>query len=142
MLVVQIESEVRTQLRASVAAPRQREFIGALGGVRSGDALVVQRVAALPNLATTADRFEVDALAFAAAEHHLRQGGHPWLGFVHSHPHGDARASASDRHQLWRDCVQVIVAGDRRGSLVWRAFWLDAAGCHALRLASPDQVTV
>lgn len=86
----------------------------------------------LGNVAANDDCFTVDAANFAAAEAALRARGVAWLGFAHSHARGAPAPSAIDRRELWRDCVQLIVAGDEV-----RAFWFSGERCVPLPTQCP-----
>lgn len=122
MPTVSTPARLLAALGEAVRAAGDREFVAALGGHRDGEHLHVVAVRALPNRAGRGDRFRVDPVAFAAAEQALRTAGTPWLGFVHSHPHGPPMPSATDRAELWRDCLQWIAAPDGDAVAV-RAFW-------------------
>lgn len=137
MLPVQLATQVKTQLDACVSHGPQDEFIGLLGGARATAWLRVECLIPLSNQAARTDCFAVDPLAFANAEHAIRQAGASWLGFVHSHPHGQVGLSTTDRAQLWRDCVQLIVARRALGELAVAGYWLTERGSQTLTLL-PD----
>lgn len=133
--IVHFQPEAYTALLAAVGRAWPAEAALALGG--TGEPFTVRAVLPLPNTARSQDRFQVPAAAFAAAEHHLRQAGHPWLGFAHSHPGGSPRLSPRDHQQLWRGCLQVVVAGPTPGQLSLAAFFGTAAGFEALPIELP-----
>lgn len=136
--------EARTAIAEAAAAAWPHEFVGLLAGHSTPAGWFVDRVAPLPDAARGADRFLVQPAAFAAAEAELRAQRRTWLGFVHSHPRGDASPSLADRGHLWRDCLQLIVAGDGRGPGALRAFWLSGDRVEPLPLqeqACPEQAS-
>lgn len=98
--------------RAAIAAA-PREFVAIVGGRTQAGIAVVAAIEPLAALCTN-DAFVVDAATFAAAEAALRARDLAWLGFLHSHPGGAAVLSARDRRELWRDCVQIVVATNER----------------------------
>lgn len=122
--------------RAAIAAA-PREFVAIVGGRTWAGIAVVDAIEPLAALCTN-DAFAVDAVAFAAAEAALRARGLEWLGFLHSHPHGAAVPSSRDRRELWRDCVQIVVATNGRTAR-GAAFWLrsDAVSPVPLHVGSP-----
>lgn len=135
---LRVDAHVLRAIRAAAMAAWPCEFVGLLGGGRDaarGD-LRIAAFAPLPEAATTADAFAVPPPAFARAESELRERGAPWLGFVHSHPDGVAEPSHRDRRELWRHCVQMIVAATRTGEQRVAAFWFDDRGAHPLALAA------
>lgn len=136
------QDEVWLAVAAQRAIERQAlgawpgEMVAALGGRRTGAALVIERI--VPFAGAGGDGgFAVPPAEFLAAEARLQHLGARWLGFVHSHPGGAAAPSARDRHELWRGCVQLIVGGARRDRLQTGAFWLDGDACTPLRLTVP-----
>jgi desampylase len=112
-LAVELPPALAQHLRRWATAAAPRECIAALGGQPPGDTWRVATFWPLPNTAPGHDRFEVAPAAFAAAVAGLAAAGNQWLGFVHSHPNGRAEPSATDRAELWRGCLQLIVASDR-----------------------------
>ena len=131
---LRISAAVRRAIARAVAAAHPREMVGAVAGASADDGAIITAFEPLPNVAGGEDRFGVDPLAFAAVEAGLRDRGHALLGFVHSHPDGSAEPSATDRRELWRDCLQLIVSADDR----LRAFRLDGDGVHELAWIDAD----
>jgi len=131
---VSLSPELPHRLRAAAAAAAPREFVALLAGPATQAALFVDHVQPLANTAATLDRFEVEAAAFAAAEAALRDQGRRWLGFVHSHPSGDAGLSTADRQRLWPHCLQLVIglaATTAEGTWL-RAFRSDGHAWHEL----------
>lgn len=111
-----------------------REMVAVL----TGNADHVTAFEELPNRATDADRFDVDPIEFHAAVANAEAAGRVFLGFAHSHPEGPSRLSDTDRRELWRDCVQVLI--DPHGDLL--AFRLRGPGRAAVeRLAVLDEAS-
>ncbi len=107
-------------MRAEARAAHPRECCGVLlgEGARIARAVACTNVAADP-----LRRFEIDPAALIAAHRAARGGGEQVLGYYHSHPHGAAEPSATDRAGAARDGrVWAIVAGEAV------ALWLDGPG--------------
>lgn len=138
---VELTERVAAALRAAVRAAGPREMVMLLGGQRRGTTAAVLAALPLPNAAGGADRFAVDSPAFLRAEHELRRRGHAWLGFAHSHPNGAPLPSTTDRRELWRDCVQLILAPQDDRSIALRAFVLGADDLRSLPLSVVDRST-
>lgn len=124
---IELDHDVAAAVVAYAARQHPREFVGLLAGWSTPERVRVADCVQFDNTALGDDRFAVDPIAFARAEATLRARGHCWLGFVHSHPHGTAVPSRTDQHELWRDCVQLIVAGADL-----RAFWYCGEECSPL----------
>ena len=101
-----------------------REFAAIVGGQWSAARAIVR---AIEPLASTGNEreFAVDAAVFASAEADLRARGLQWLGFLHSHPGGTAALSLRDRRELWRGCVQIVVAVTAAGAAITKAWRLE-----------------
>lgn len=151
---VQLAADLATALRAAAERAAPREFVALLAGStiasaagfgepsdrnRPGTATaVVRSFHELRNSAPDDAHYEVTAAAFAEAEARARADGQRFLGFVHSHPHGRAQPSTTDRAQWWRQCLQLVlgrlahdVDGDG-GDL--RAFWCERSDTFELPL--------
>ncbi len=130
---VKLEAGVAAAIARAAQQALPCEMVGVLGGSTANGRPRITRFVPLSAADCRRDRFHVPPAAFAAAEAALRADGLAWLGFVHSHPRGDARPSATDERELWRGCVQLVVGlGGQRPEL--RAFMLDAHGVRELRL--------
>lgn len=68
-------------------------------------------------------RYEIDPEVFLRAEHAARARGRAIVGVWHSHPHGDATASATDRAEAWPGW-SYLIAGVTNGAMndlrAWR----------------------
>ena len=87
-----------------------------LGRGAQADSSAVERALWAPNLATEPDRFELDPGAQLRAERIAGETGLELLGVWHSHPRGDARASARDRAGAWSPWWYLIVGLGGAGS--------------------------
>jgi proteasome lid subunit RPN8/RPN11 len=138
---LELTPAARRQLERHLVAALPREGCGLLGGRRRGCLLVVTEFAPLANLLGAADRFAVDPLAFLRAADAMQRRGLAWLGFAHGHPEGDPAPSRADGMQLWRHCLQVIVAPTRAGGCALRGYWslpaTDAAATGAAAVFVP-----
>lgn len=100
------------------AAPR--ECCGLLEGVREEQRFTVRALHPARNLAEGADRFEIDPRDHIAAVKKARANGAAIIGCYHSHPHGPAQPSASDRAGAAEDnFAWLIAAGERLAAFVY-----------------------
>ena len=122
---VQLAADLAAALRAAAERAAPREFVALLAGSTiasaAGDSepsdrsrpgaatAVVRSFHELRNSATDDAHYEVTAAAFAEAEARARADGQRFLGFVHSHPHGRAQPSTTDRAHWWRQCLQLVL---------------------------------
>ncbi len=69
----------------------------------------VVRAIRCPNLAAAPrHQFQLDPLAFLAAENQARARGNRVIALYHSHPRGPGCLSDTDREQAWPELVQVL----------------------------------
>lgn len=131
--LMRIEEGTLAGMLAHVTEVRPEEGCGLLGG-RAG---VVCRHYPIPNLARSPHRFVMAAQAQIDALYAMADAGEELLATYHSHPHGPAGLSASDRAELpggriwhvvisWQppDAPQVRVFGldqMRVTEVTWRA---------------------
>ncbi|MCA8966816.1 MAG: Mov34/MPN/PAD-1 family protein [Planctomycetes bacterium] len=113
--------DVEVALRDAAAAAWPDEFAGVVGGRRDGDTWHVDAF-----VGCRADAhmhgFAISAATFAAAEAQLRDLGHRWLGFVHSHPGAAPHPSHEDLATAWPDALQLLLGSATREALALRAF--------------------
>jgi proteasome lid subunit RPN8/RPN11 len=141
-VTVTIDPGVLARLRAAHGAAGAHEVVGALGGWRTRAGWRVAAFVALPNVAADpAAAFAVAPDTFVAAHAALARAGTPWIGFVHGHPRGAAAPSAADHAALWRDGLQLIVAGPPERTEL-RAWHWDAAWREALLHVRPATAEV
>ncbi|MEO6595620.1 MAG: Mov34/MPN/PAD-1 family protein [Planctomycetota bacterium] len=138
-------------LAATARAAWPTEMVGLLAGWKGGPAgshrggseLNVSFFLPLLDASCTRGGFVVSPACFARGEAELRRLGLSWLGFAHSHCNGIAAPSATDRTELWRECVQLIVAIDGANeeslddtrTVQLAAFWLTGEHCVPLPIA-------
>ena len=102
---------LQAQLRAEALRAFPRECCGLVeGAVKESVALVIA-LHPMPNVATEADRFEIDPAQHIALLRELRGTERAIIGCYHSHPNGRAEPSARDRESaiepdfLWLICA-------------------------------------
>jgi len=124
---VRLAVNAHRALHAAARRAAPAEACGLLAGTCvAGPRGTVAAVAAfvpLRNLAAGPAQFRCDPVEFARAHAALGRQGLQLLGFAHSHPTGPAALSAADREQLWRGCVQLVVAGGDGGGWHTTAWW-------------------
>lgn len=112
-------SQALGQMRAHAAAAHPHEACGILLG--EGDRITEARAARNVHPAPHT-HFEIDPQALIDAHRAARAGGPAVMGYYHSHPHGPAQPSATDRASSSGDGkVWAILAGDNV------RFWQDVA---------------
>ena len=133
---IEVTSEALRQMRAAAAAAHPHEACGILlgEGSRITEARAARNVHPAPET-----HFEIDPQALIDAHRAARGGGPQVIGYFHSHPHGPAAPSATDRAcasgdgRVWA----IIGAGQAGADAV--TFWRDGeAGFTALPLCLTD----
>jgi proteasome lid subunit RPN8/RPN11 len=124
---LEVTSEALGQMRAHAAAAHPHEACGILlgEGMRITEARAARNVHPAPHT-----HFEIDPQALIDAHRAARAGEAAVIGYYHSHPHGPAEPSATDRASASGDGkVWAILAGEDV------RFWKDGeAGFTALPL--------
>jgi len=87
---------LRAQILAEARAATPRECCGLVLGRRQDDTAVAAALHPARNLATDADRFQIDPADHFAAMRAARGAGVSVIGCYHSHPGGAARPSVRD----------------------------------------------
>jgi proteasome lid subunit RPN8/RPN11 len=111
---LRLTAPVREELLAHARAASPAEACGVLVGTR-GDASdrpdAVREVRRVDNVAAgPRSRYELDPEATLAAIERVEAAGDDLVGFYHSHPHGLAEPSATDRRRAtWAGYVYCIV---------------------------------
>jgi proteasome lid subunit RPN8/RPN11 len=106
---IEVTSEAIAAMRAHAAAALPHEACGLLlgEGGRITDARATLNVHHTPQT-----HFEIDPKALIDAHRAARAGGLVVIGYYHSHPHGPAEPSATDRASATGDGkVWAIIAG-------------------------------
>ena len=109
--------------RAKAAFPA--ECCGLIEGMRDQSGFSVTRIHPARNLASAADRFEIDPKDHIAAAKEARGRGARLIGCYHSHPNGRAQPSELDRSRAQEeDFLWLIAATDGErceiGAFVYR----------------------
>ena len=113
----EVTREVLDQLRHEAEKAAPNECCGLLLG-REGVIAAARPVRNVHRAPRT--HFEIDPQALIDAHRAARQGGPEVIGYYHSHPHGPARPSATDRAMAHGDGrVWAIIGG---GEIT---FWRD-----------------
>jgi desampylase len=92
-----LAAELEEQLAAEARAAFPRECCGLIEGVRRDGVIEALRLHPTRNLATRADRFEIDPAEQFRLLHALRGTERDIVGCYHSHPNGQAVPSSHDR---------------------------------------------
>jgi predicted GIY-YIG superfamily endonuclease/proteasome lid subunit RPN8/RPN11 len=106
---IEVSAQALTQMRAAATAAHPREACGLLlgEGGRITAAVAARNVHPAPET-----HFEIDPQALIDAHRAARAGGPEVIGYFHSHPHGPAEPSATDRASAAGDGrVWAIIAG-------------------------------
>lgn len=84
-------------------------------------------------------RFELHPGDYLLAVALGRETGLTILGFYHSHPAGEARPSALDRHAAWDLHVTLLIAPERSGTWAMSAWKPDSSGWQPVDLFEGGQ---
>jgi proteasome lid subunit RPN8/RPN11 len=110
-----LPSDLREQFVAEVYAAYPRECCGLIEGVRRDGVIEVLRLHPTRNLATRADRFEIDPAEQFCLLRVLRDTERDIVGCYHSHPDGKAVPSAHDLAMAGEDNFIWLIAATRAG---------------------------
>lgn len=124
-----LPDHVRARLDAWVRAGHPEETCGLLVGRRAGARLFVVRALQARNLEREhrRDRFDLDPVAYVAADRAARAEGLEVLGVWHSHPDQPATPSEADLREAWADHSYLIAAVDEHGVRELVSYRLDGA---------------
>ncbi len=102
-----------------VAGPQ--EACGALmGHCEYGVSWDIRMVLAVPNAAASPQReYLIPASVVRSLERAAAEAGLQLAGFFHSHPHGSAQPSATDRECAWPGYLYAILDAMRGGVRFW-----------------------
>jgi desampylase len=106
---IEVTSEALAAMRAHAAAALPQEACGLL----LGESNRITEARAAANIhPSPATHFDIDPQALIDAHRAARAEGLAVIGYYHSHPHGPAAPSATDRASANRDgAVWAIIAG-------------------------------
>lgn len=112
-----LPDHVRARLDAWVRAGHPEETCGLLVGRRAGLRGFVLRAVQARNLARRhrSDKFDLDPVAYVAADRAARAEGLEVIGVWHSHPDHPAAPSEDDRRAAWANHSYLIAAVDEEG---------------------------
>ena len=132
---IEVTSEALAAMRAHAAAALPQEACGILlgEGGRITDARAAANVHSSPHT-----HFEIDPQALIDAHRAARAAGPAVIGYYHSHPHGPAAPSATDRASANGDgrIWAIIAPNDPEADT---RFWQDGKqGCVALPVTISD----
>jgi proteasome lid subunit RPN8/RPN11 len=118
---LQLPSSLRAQILRAARGAGPRECCGLIEGVREGGAVRALALHPARNLASRADRFEIDPRDQFEALRRARAAGHAIIGCYHSHPRGKPQPSATDLAGAGEEeFVWLIAAGDVLAAFVYR----------------------
>ncbi len=133
------DSGLREQIEAQAHAAFPRECCGLIEGTRNHDVVKASTLHATRNVATEADRFEIDPAEHIRLLREARAAGREIVGCYHSHPNGRADLSARDReHADEEGFVWLIISLSAPGvEVLLRAFIVANGNFEPLSFASP-----
>jgi len=123
--VIRLPAAVLADIEAAARRARPRECCGLLIGRREEAEIVILDALETANLAPpeAPARFEIDARAHLRLQRELRGSDRHIVGLFHSHPHGAAEPSATDRAEaayagwVWLITAVRDAAAETRGYL-------------------------
>ena len=117
---IDLPAALAGQIRREAAAAGHRECCGLIEGVRDGKVFRITALHPARNLASEADRFEIDPHDHLAASKAARANGRGIIGCYHSHPAGLAEPSARDLAGAAEDnFLWLIAAGEELAGFVY-----------------------
>jgi proteasome lid subunit RPN8/RPN11 len=138
MTALVLPAEIQAEIVRQALAALPRECCGLLEGLRDGGGFAVTALRAVPNLATQADRFELDPAAHLRVLREARLGGRTIIGCYHSHPGGDTAPSPRDLAGAGEtDFLWLIAAPGTGHTVALAAYVFDGQGFLPLDLR-PD----
>jgi proteasome lid subunit RPN8/RPN11 len=130
-----LPANLKQQLADEALAAFPRECCGLIEGMRRDGVIEALRLHPTRNLATRADRFEIDPMEQFRLLHALRDTEREIVGCYHSHPDGKAIPSARDLAAASEeDFVWLIVAVDSGSDVEIAAHLFVAGAFQPLRM--------
>ena len=114
---MQIAAHVLEKMRDHARTASPRECCGILLG---SPAHIIATVPAANIHPNPQSRFEIDPQTLIDTHRTARSGGPPIAGYYHSHPHGPAHPSATDRAQAAHDGAIWAIVGEAGDVTFWR----------------------
>jgi proteasome lid subunit RPN8/RPN11 len=108
---VVLPQELRAQILREARDADPRECCGLMEGAAAPENFHITALHPARNLADAADRFEIDPRDQFAAYKAARARGSAIVGCYHSHPHGRAEPSATDRAGAGEENFLWLIAG-------------------------------
>jgi proteasome lid subunit RPN8/RPN11 len=121
MIRVVLAPADRARIASEARAALPRECCGLIEG-RRGDAITVNAVHAVRNLAAVADRFEIDPAEHIRLLQAARDRGNEIVGCYHSHPGAQAEPSARDCDGASEDGFLWLIVGSVRDAVEVRGY--------------------
>ena len=114
---MQVNAQVMDEMRDYARTASPHECCGILLGT---PALITAAIPA-PNIhPAPRTRFEIDPQTLIDAHRAARTGGAQIAGYYHSHPHGPAQPSATDRDHAAHDGAIWAIVGEAGDVTFWR----------------------
>lgn len=129
------------QLRREAWAALPRECCGLIEGVLEGSRVRATRLHPTRNIATRAERFEIDPSEHFRLLRAARVEGQLVVGCYHSHPNGRAELSERDRAGATTDEFFWLIAAVRPGEPLELAAYVNSRGtwesCALVHIPEP-----
>lgn len=126
-MTLDLPPALRARIARAARDAHPRECCGLIEGRREAETIHATALHPAPNLASDADRFEIDP----AEQFRLLREGRRIVGCYHSHPGGASEPSPRDAEGASEAGFVWVVAGeDGLGAYLW-----DGAGFRPMRLA-------
>lgn len=110
---------LRAQIAQEARAAFPRECCGLIEGTRDGTHIIATALHPARNIATEADRFEIDPSAHIALLKKLRGTDRSIVGCYHSHPRGFSEPSVRDREAAAEEGFLWLVQAEKLSGFVW-----------------------
>ena len=130
--------ELRSRVEREARASFPRECCGLIEGTRASKGAHAVALHPARNIATRADRFEIEPQDHFEALKQARANGRILIGCYHSHPNGEPEPSAHDLAGAGEENFFWLIAALREGDgpLTLAAFVYVAAGYFPVELSA------
>ncbi len=117
---IELPAALAGQIHHEAGSASPRECCGLIEGLRDGEVFRVAALHPARNLASEADRFDIDPRDHLAASRTARARGREIIGCYHSHPVGAASPSVRDREGADEEnFLWLIAAGGELAAFVY-----------------------